>query len=375
MEDLDGSFDNIVLSPGPGIPTNPQDFGLCADALTFGRDTIPILGVCLGHQGMAASYGGEVVRAPLPMHGRLSPITHNDDELFRDVPNGLLVVRYHSLIASSPLPNPLQTIAWTPDGTIMALRHRTKPHYGVQFHPESIETSIGQRLLENFKDITMKFYHKRQHIKSSQSIRSISSRKNKEVIRKEIDVRKSSNKLFSKTILVETIKCQQESIIDIFNIFEAVFGNSSTAFLLDSSCSPAVTDSSTCVSYLGTVDSEASEIIDYVGDDHLIIHKWDGGSIENYNISFFSLLRDLLERNRQTETQIIVNNVTVNSQEEGSRRFAVNEGKSFVLLNPQEKPSANETVPRALFLRPSIVRMRRSNNSKYKVFDRHNKIL
>ncbi|YCK35271.1 aminodeoxychorismate synthase component I [Actinomadura sp. ATCC 39365] len=145
-------FDNIVLSPGPGHPARPGDFGVCAEVLR--QADIPVLGVCLGHQGMAAVADGMVELAPEPMHGRLSRVWHDGGELFAGVPAGFRVVRYHSWIVSEPLPASLEAVAWTSDGLVMALRHRFRPQWGVQFHPESIATEHGMRLLENFRDLS-----------------------------------------------------------------------------------------------------------------------------------------------------------------------------------------------------------------------------
>ncbi|MFJ6480068.1 aminodeoxychorismate synthase component I [Streptomyces sp. NPDC091682] len=148
---LDG-FDNVVLSPGPGTAHRPADFGLCARIAEQGR--LPVLGVCLGHQGMALAHGGEVGPAPAPRHGRTSLVRHDGTGLFEDIPDPLEVVRYHSLAVTS-LPPALEAIAHSADdNVVMALRHRTLPLWGVQFHPESIGTDSGHHLLANFRDLT-----------------------------------------------------------------------------------------------------------------------------------------------------------------------------------------------------------------------------
>ncbi|WP_320774084.1 aminodeoxychorismate synthase component I [Streptomyces sp. CRN 30] len=145
------SFDNVVLSPGPGTPHRPADFGLCAGIAEEGR--LPVLGVCLGHQGMALAHGARVGRAPEPRHGRPSAVRHDGTGLFEGLPDPLEVVRYHSL-AVTDLPPELEATAWSTDGVLMALRHRTLPLWGVQFHPESIGTQEGHRLLDNFRRLT-----------------------------------------------------------------------------------------------------------------------------------------------------------------------------------------------------------------------------
>ncbi|MFF4342000.1 aminodeoxychorismate synthase component I [Kitasatospora sp. NPDC001540] len=144
-------FDNVVLSPGPGDPTRPADFGICRDVLADGG--LPTLGVCLGHQGLAALYGARVGRAPEPFHGRTSPVRHRGTDLFEGLPSPFTVVRYHSL-AADRLPAELEATAWTPDGVLMGLRHRTRPQWGVQFHPESIGGEHGHALLANFRRLT-----------------------------------------------------------------------------------------------------------------------------------------------------------------------------------------------------------------------------
>ncbi len=145
-------FDNIVVSPGPGRPDREGDFGVCRDAILQAR--VPLLGVCLGHQGVACFAGGAVVRAPEVMHGRLSPVYHDGSELFAGLPQGFEAVRYHSLCVAEPLPRGLRATAWTRDGVVMGLAHRTRPLWGVQFHPESICTEHGRRLMENFRELT-----------------------------------------------------------------------------------------------------------------------------------------------------------------------------------------------------------------------------
>ncbi|MFJ4879775.1 aminodeoxychorismate synthase component I [Streptomyces sp. NPDC088745] len=156
---LDG-FDNVVLSPGPGTPHRPADFGLCARIAEEGR--LPVLGVCLGHQGLALAHGGEVGPAPEPRHGRTSAVRHDGTGLFEGIPDPLEVVRYHSLAVTS-LPPALEAIARSADdGVVMALRHRALPLWGVQFHPESIGTDSGHHLLANFRDLTAAYGRRRR---------------------------------------------------------------------------------------------------------------------------------------------------------------------------------------------------------------------
>jgi para-aminobenzoate synthetase len=150
-------IDNIVISPGPGRPEQPKDFGICERVLR--EMDLPILGVCLGHQGLGYAFGGRVAPAPRVMHGQLSRIRHNDGKLFEGVPQHFSAVRYHSLMVAEPLPETLEAIAWAEDDdVIMALRHRERLLLGVQFHPESVSTEYGKKLLANFAQITADFW-------------------------------------------------------------------------------------------------------------------------------------------------------------------------------------------------------------------------
>jgi len=145
-------FDNIVVSPGPGNPDREDDFGVCAAAIRAAE--VPLLGVCLGHQGLCSVYGGAVVHAPEPMHGRLSAVLHEEPAVFAGLPREFHAVRYHSLCVED-LPEELEGVAWTSDGILMAVEHKTKPQWGVQFHPESISTEFGRRILANFREMTI----------------------------------------------------------------------------------------------------------------------------------------------------------------------------------------------------------------------------
>jgi para-aminobenzoate synthetase len=144
-------FEAVVLSPGPGRPERAADFGLCAAAIA--RFEGPLLGVCLGHQGIGLACGGTVEPAPEPVHGRLSTVAHDGSPLFAGIPERFEAVRYHSLCLSRPLPSELEEIAWSEDGVPMAVARRSRPQWGVQFHPESVATEHGRRLLENFRDL------------------------------------------------------------------------------------------------------------------------------------------------------------------------------------------------------------------------------
>jgi anthranilate synthase/aminodeoxychorismate synthase-like glutamine amidotransferase len=141
----------IVLSPGP---CTPREAGICVDLIVAATGRVPILGVCLGHQAIGHAFGAEVVRAPVPMHGKISPIHHEGSDIFEAVPSPFDATRYHSLIVKrDTLPDVLLETARTEDGLVMGLRHRTAPVFGVQFHPESIASQHGHQILANFLEL------------------------------------------------------------------------------------------------------------------------------------------------------------------------------------------------------------------------------
>jgi anthranilate synthase component 2 len=142
--------DRIVVSPGPG---RPESAGVSVEVIREFGARVPLLGVCLGHQGIGYAFGGDVVRAPALMHGKVSSIQHDGRGVFAGVSQPFVAGRYHSLIVADPPPEALEITARTDDGIIMGLRHREWPVHGVQFHPESVLTGEGRRILKNFLDI------------------------------------------------------------------------------------------------------------------------------------------------------------------------------------------------------------------------------
>jgi anthranilate synthase/aminodeoxychorismate synthase-like glutamine amidotransferase len=141
---------HIVISPGPG---RPEDAGISVDVIRHFGPATPVLGVCLGHQGIGIAFGGEVVRAPQLMHGKVSAVDHDGRGVFRGVSQPFVAGRYHSLVVADPLPADLEAAARSEDGTIMGVRHRQFPIHGVQFHPESVLTGEGKQVLRNFLDL------------------------------------------------------------------------------------------------------------------------------------------------------------------------------------------------------------------------------
>ena len=159
-EILNLNFDNVIISPGPGSPDKKKDFGICKDIIE--KLNKPILGICLGHQGIYYCHGGEVVRAEEPMHGRQSSVNHNGKGLFKGIKNNFTVTRYHSLTCQDQELDDIEINARTPEGIVMGISHKTKPIYGLQFHPESIASECGEELINNFINITRDFYNKNQ---------------------------------------------------------------------------------------------------------------------------------------------------------------------------------------------------------------------
>ena len=151
VDDVLAEAEAIVLSPGP---CTPDKAGISIELVQRAEGRLPILGVCLGHQALAEAYEARIVRAPVLMHGKLSAIGHEGGGVFKDLPNGFMATRYHSLtVAPDTVPDCLKVTARTQDGIIMGLSHQSAPVHGVQFHPESIASEYGHQLLRNFLDI------------------------------------------------------------------------------------------------------------------------------------------------------------------------------------------------------------------------------
>ncbi|MBN3922443.1 aminodeoxychorismate synthase component I [Nostoc sp. NMS4] len=216
------AFDNIVISPGPGRPERSADFGVCRQIIE--NVNVPLLGVCLGHQGLGYLHGARVIHAPEVRHGRLSKIYHNDSELFQGIPNQFSVVRYHSLLVADELPECLEKIAWTEEGLVMGLRHRHLPFWGVQFHPESICTEYGQQLLANFRDMTLKFSEKSSRSPKKQSWIGYGSVT--PVMNKPREKQPQKFELYTRKLDI----CPNTE-----QIFVQLFGDAPNAFWLDSS--------------------------------------------------------------------------------------------------------------------------------------------
>ena len=209
-------FDAIVLSPGPGHPARWHDFGVCADILRSSE--VPVLGVCLGHQGLGHVLKARVTYAPTVMHGRLSPVRHSGEGLFEGIPQGFDVVRYHSLAVSGGLGEEGREIAWTEDGVVMGIEHAHRPMWGVQFHPESICTEYGHKLFENFYALARERRPERAGRRLNRP--SVPPRR----------CRRRSAQDSPISLHVRTIEGEAETE----RLFEALFGQEDHAFWLDS---------------------------------------------------------------------------------------------------------------------------------------------
>jgi para-aminobenzoate synthetase len=253
-------FDAIVLSPGPGTPGRWHDFCVCDDILRFSE--IPVLGICLGHQGLGKMLDGEVRSAPEAMHGRLSKIFHEGDGLFDGIPQGFPVVRYHSLAITGMGPDG-NVCAWADDGVVMGIEHRKRPMWGVQFHPESIATDHGARLVENFFDLA----RKRKETPVRATKRPAGARpRNAPAVGKAVP---SDTRLLLRSIPGEA---PTEAL------FERLFAGEEHAFWLDSADAPTRLAQS---SYLGTSAGRERCVLSYDVDEGVVrAHRADSTEIE-----------------------------------------------------------------------------------------------
>jgi para-aminobenzoate synthetase len=268
-------FDAIVLSPGPGRPQRWHDFGVCADILRHSE--IPVLGICLGHQGIGNLLSGMVGAAPEPMHGRLSRVQHENRGLFAGVPQGFSVVRYHSLAVTGSLGPEGRVTAWTDDGVVMGIEHRQRPLWGVQFHPESIATEHGRRIVENFYDgLPQRARAKSRRAGSGPVPPALSSANATD---------NASLKLCVRSIAGEP---STESL------FERLFGELEHAFWLDSADAP--TRLAQC-SYLGTSAGVDRCVLEYDVYEKAVTAHRDGGTTRELASIFDVLDRELEARN------------------------------------------------------------------------------
>ena len=271
------SYDNIILSPGPGQPENLQAFKP-GKSLILNSDK-PILGVCLGHQGIFSAFGGRVEPAPSPVHGRISTIIHNQDALFQHIANPLQVMRYHSLLCTGPVPEELVITAWTKDGLIMGLRHRHKPIWGIQYHPESIASEYGQQLLFNFKHLTLQYYQQRgKKLPSQQLSLSIYKDRNQLVQPQSVTVLE---------VITEKLPFQG----DVAGVFQTLFSPHASAVWLDSS---QIIPGFSRFSYMGALQGPLAYQLTYDVKTQ-ITTKNQGEDTTLYPMSIFAYLQQVLD--------------------------------------------------------------------------------
>jgi para-aminobenzoate synthetase len=262
-------FDAIVLSPGPGRPERWHDFGVCRDILRYSE--IPVLGICLGHQGIGNLLHGGVSRAPMAMHGRLSRVRHDGTGLFEGIPQDFSVVRYHSLAITSPIGPDGHETAWADDEVVMGIEHRTRPMWGVQFHPESVATEHGLAIAENF--YAMASRHRRS--------RSTGGRRREEGSPGDRRIGRSAERRRERGAAGLGLRVRTlEGAAPTEYLYERLFADAETSFWLDSADAP--TWLAQC-SYLGTsagpdrcvvsYDVDAAEVSVNRGGIRTVEHK------------------------------------------------------------------------------------------------------
>jgi para-aminobenzoate synthetase len=259
-------FDAIVLSPGPGHPARWHDFGVCSDILR--SSDIPVLGICLGHQGLGRVLNGVVCSAPVPMHGRLSNVRHQGAGLFQDVPQDFSVVRYHSLAVTGPLGPDGHVNAWTEDGIVMGIEHTRRPLWGVQFHPESIASEHGHAIVDNFYRLA------REH----------KSPRRRGAGRPPVPTRTASggggrrHEPSGLELRVRTLEGQPHAEL----VFQRLFGEAEHAFWLDSADAPSNLAQQ---SFLGTTAGAEHCVIEYDVDAGQVgVRRGDDVALEHASI-------------------------------------------------------------------------------------------
>jgi para-aminobenzoate synthetase len=261
-------FDAIVLSPGPGSPQRWHDFCVCNDILRYSE--IPVLGICLGHQGLGSLLNGKVSSAPEAMHGRLSRIHHRDDGLFAGIPQDFPVVRYHSLAITDMGPDGNVT-AWADDGVVMGIEHRRRPMWGVQFHPESVATEHGARLVENFYDLARRLRSPRWR----GAKRPLAAPPRAQMRRSRVSGGESELRM--RSIPGEP---------DTEPLFERLFGDAEHAFWLDSADAPTRLAQR---SFLGTSAGATRCVLEYDVESGMAIRQ-GAGATTTERASIFDLL-------------------------------------------------------------------------------------
>jgi para-aminobenzoate synthetase len=253
-------FDAYVLSPGPGRPERWHDFGVCRDILRYSE--VPVLGICLGHQGIGNLLEGGVASAPQPMHGRLSHVKHRGTGIFTGVPQNFSVVRYHSLAITGPVGPEGHVVAWADDGVVMGVEHDTRPMWGVQFHPESIATEFGDRIARNFFELAEHSASPETHYVTNFARRSQGPRRRVDdssvagAVGPSAGVARGPAAERGWTVLSRTL----EGAAPTEHLYERLFGSAERSFWLDSADAP--TWLAQC-SYMGTSAGPAERHLTY----------------------------------------------------------------------------------------------------------------
>ncbi|HEY2217116.1 MAG TPA: aminodeoxychorismate synthase component I [Solirubrobacteraceae bacterium] len=276
-------FDAIVISPGPGRPDRWHDFGVCADILRFSET--PVLGVCLGHQGLGYVLDGKVSSAPMVMHGRLSAVKHEGDGLFAGIPQDFSVVRYHSLAVSGSLGEGRVT-AWTDDGVVMGIEHVSRPMWGVQFHPESIATEHGAKLFQNFYEMARRHRALRGRRAGMPPLRRrVRERPVARPLALAPDVTQAPTEPERSATGRAPLQLRMRTIdgeVKAEPLFERLFGDAEYAFWLDSADAPTVLAQR---SFMGTSAGSRRTILKYdVERGAVELHDVDGASAEHGSI-------------------------------------------------------------------------------------------
>jgi len=270
-------FDAIVLSPGPGHPSRWHDFGVCRDILRYSE--VPVFGICLGHQGIGNLLEGDVKRAPMAMHGRLSRVMHEGKGLFKDVPQGFSVVRYHSLAITSPPGPEGHIVAWADDGVVMGVEHTKRPIWGVQFHPESISTEYGLKIAQNFFELAA--HHQRPERPAGRA--TIVPHAGKPAARAARDEGKGEWELRTRTL---------QGAAPAEYVYEELFAAHDPSFWLDSADAP--TWLAQC-SYMGTTAGADRCFVSYdVDSGEVTVNRAGAETVERKSI--FDYLQKELER-------------------------------------------------------------------------------
>ena len=280
-------FDAFVLSPGPGRPERWHDFGVCRDILRYSE--VPVLGICLGHQGIGNLLDGGVTSAPQPMHGRLSHVRHRGTGIFTGVPQDFSVVRYHSLAITGPVGPEGHVVAWADDGVVMGVEHDSRPMWGVQFHPESIATEFGDRIARNFFELAERSASPETHYvkASARHSQGPGGRRDENLSDSQVSGPSTAGVARGWIVLSRTL----EGAAPTEHLYERLFGAAESSFWLDSADAP--TWLAQC-SYMGTSAGPGERHLTYDVDAAATTVRTPAGEEVRHG-SIFDLLEQQME--------------------------------------------------------------------------------